>query len=237
MDALKLTPPATEYIDISSFEIYDSSGAKDDTLVWLLEVEELPELGEPAESCESGDLEAVCGPETTALACAIGEQPDFPEFPVQQFESADEQLLPPDAPEGGDSSGISLTSSPLTYRASTPVVQTRWMFRVMALVGILLIGSTLPLILEHVQSTQKSSATFASSARNQSAKGTMNDTVRVLTVMAGREETIKSISLRYVGHFDQDLFEEIHSLNPDLKDPDHLQDGQLIKLPLRRRIQ
>jgi hypothetical protein len=40
-------------------------------------------------------------------------------------------------------------------------------------------------------------------------------------------------SIRYVGHFDDVLLEEIRNLNPDLKDPDHLEDGQLIRIPLR----
>lgn len=57
--------------------------------------------------------------------------------------------------------------------------------------------------------------------------------MRVLTVMAGRQETVKDISIRFVGHFDDDLFEEIRKLNPELKDPDHLEDGQLIQIPLR----
>jgi hypothetical protein len=42
--------------------------------------------------------------------------------------------------------------------------------------------------------------------------------------------------MSYVGHFDEDLFEEIRQLNPDLKDPDHLEDGQLIRIPLRAAI-
>lgn len=51
--------------------------------------------------------------------------------------------------------------------------------------------------------------------------------MRVLIVMARREEAIKGILLRCVGHFDDDLFEVIGRLNPDLKDLDHLEDGQL----------
>jgi hypothetical protein len=49
----------------------------------------------------------------------------------------------------------------------------------------------------------------------------------------GWQETVKGISVRYAGHFDDDLFEEIRKLNPDLKDPDHLEDGQLIRIPLQ----
>jgi hypothetical protein len=61
----------------------------------------------------------------------------------------------------------------------------------------------------------------------------MSRPVRVLTVMAGRQETVKDLSVRYAGHFDEDLFEEIRKLNSDLKDPDHLEDGQLIRIPLQ----
>ena len=54
----------------------------------------------------------------------------------------------------------------------------------------------------------------------------------MLTVVAGPQQTLKDLSLRYVGHFDGDLSEKIRSLNPDLKDPDHLEAGQLIRIPL-----
>jgi hypothetical protein len=55
---------------------------------------------------------------------------------------------------------------------------------------------------------------------------------QVLTVAASARQTIKDLSLRYVGHFDSALSEQIRGLNPDLKDPDHLQAGQLVRLPL-----
>jgi hypothetical protein len=55
---------------------------------------------------------------------------------------------------------------------------------------------------------------------------------QVLTVVAGPQQTIKDLSLRYVGYFDSDLSNKICSLNPDLKDPDRLEAGQLIRIPL-----
>jgi len=55
---------------------------------------------------------------------------------------------------------------------------------------------------------------------------------QVLTVVARPEQTIKEISLLYVGHFDSRLLENICALNPELKDPDHIEPGQLIRLPL-----
>ena len=54
----------------------------------------------------------------------------------------------------------------------------------------------------------------------------------MITVVAGPQQTLNDLSLRYVGHFDSDLSKEIRSLNPDLKDPDHLEAGQLIRIPL-----
>jgi hypothetical protein len=55
---------------------------------------------------------------------------------------------------------------------------------------------------------------------------------QVLTVMAAPQQTLKDLSLRYVGHFDSDLSQKILRLNPDLKDPDHLEAGQLVRIPL-----
>jgi hypothetical protein len=55
---------------------------------------------------------------------------------------------------------------------------------------------------------------------------------QVMTVMAGPQQTLKELSLRYLGHFDSDLSKKICDLNPDLKDPDHLEAGQLIRIPL-----
>jgi type II secretory pathway predicted ATPase ExeA len=54
----------------------------------------------------------------------------------------------------------------------------------------------------------------------------------ILTVAASADQSIRDLTLRYVGHFDTDLSKQILALNPDLKDPDHLQAGQLIRIPL-----
>jgi general secretion pathway protein A len=55
---------------------------------------------------------------------------------------------------------------------------------------------------------------------------------QVLTVAAGPQQTLRDLSLRYVGHFDSELANKIRILNPDMKDPDHLEAGQLIRIPL-----
>ena len=55
---------------------------------------------------------------------------------------------------------------------------------------------------------------------------------QVVTVAVEPNETLQMICLLYVGHFDAQLLEQIRSLNPEMKDPEHLGAGQLIRIPL-----
>jgi hypothetical protein len=102
---------------------------------------------------------------------------------------------------------------------------TRIFFRVAAVVAILLIGTALPSIIERVHPARVKASPALESTKNAN--------VRILTVMAGRDETVKDISVRYVGHFDEQLTQEIRKLNPGLNDLDHLENGQLVRIPLR----
>jgi hypothetical protein len=107
---------------------------------------------------------------------------------------------------------------------------TRRFLRVAAVVTILLIGSTLPSIIERLHPARvKASPALGT----QVSAATKNANVRILTVMAGREETIKDLTVRYSGHFDGQLLQEIRNLNPGLNDLNRLEDGQLIRIPLR----
>ncbi len=54
-----------------------------------------------------------------------------------------------------------------------------------------------------------------------------------LTVVAGPDQSLREISLRYLGSFDRELFEQISALNPGLKDPNHVEPGRILLLPLR----
>jgi len=55
---------------------------------------------------------------------------------------------------------------------------------------------------------------------------------QVLTVVVDPGQTLKEISLRYLGRFDEKLQDDICALNPGLRDPNQLEGGQLILLPL-----
>jgi len=56
--------------------------------------------------------------------------------------------------------------------------------------------------------------------------------LQFLIVAAGPQETLREISLRYLGRFDQKLFEQICALNPELRNPYHIGAGRFIRLPL-----
>jgi type II secretory pathway predicted ATPase ExeA len=67
---------------------------------------------------------------------------------------------------------------------------------------------------------------------NYSADPQESGSVQVITVAAMPQQTLRAISLVYIGRFDDDIFKQICALNPELKDPNHLEAGQLIRLPL-----
>jgi hypothetical protein len=133
-----------------------------------------------------------------------------------------------------DSPVFAHTSASLSIRLSDGLhLQSnpkRTFFRLAAVVAVLLIGSALPSIIERLHPARVKASPALES---QASAVTKNAKARILTVMAGRDETVKDISVRYVGHFDDQLLQEIRNLNPSLNDPDHLGDGQLIQIPLR----
>lgn len=147
-------------------------------------------------------------------------------------------------------SKVDQTKSQFTYNVDTQVSLPRWPLRTAVLAGIFLLGaSLLPAILGDSAPKQKRASVILDdssnphvsvSPANRSETTTMSydaepqDTAtgQVLTVMAGPQKTLKELSLRYLGHFDSDLSKQICSLNPELKDPDHLEAGQLIRIPL-----
>jgi hypothetical protein len=230
--------PATKQIDLLAYEIYHELSYQEDTLIWLSPEEEQPTLNQRAEFLKnlSVDTQDICGLQPIALDCPPGQPLHILPAPEPHCcSNTDIRLHLPNTSEGEGSLRISITSSSLTYKSLAQFNATRWLFRVAALVSILLIGSVLPSILEHMRPmpVRASAAVGGPSTATQSAGRPRSRAVRVLTIMAGRDETVKEISLRYVGHFDDDLFEEICKLNPELKDPDHLEDGQLIRIPLR----
>lgn len=227
--------PSGDNLKSFNWEIYDESRHPDDGLIWLSSDEEAPTLAQPVKSFKSVPFApwVVCVPELMTSDCSAEEPCVIPDSTRNPSSDTDARLVPPNSSDGGSSTGILFGSLLANYKTSTPFNLTRRLFRVAALVSVLLIGSVLPSILGHLRPTRvkASPAVGGPSIATQSAG--MSRPVRVLTVMAGRQETIKDISIRFVGRFDEDLFEEIRKLNPDLKDPDHLDDGQLIRIPLR----
>ena len=137
---------------------------------------------------------------------------------------------------------------PLTYGAPKKLHLPRWDFRAVALAGVLFLCIMLiPAILKFTtpgQARAESPAkqntgtvvaplsTRAEHSTNYSADPEQVGPGQVITVAAMPQQTLKDISLLYIGRFDSELQSEISALNPGLADPDHLTPGQLIRLPL-----
>jgi hypothetical protein len=236
--------PKKEQIGLLTYEIYEKSACRDDddTLIWLCPEEESTNPDGQVETNEylSLDHQYKCGPEPMLYDLPVQPVGITPDTTYLDCSKTDVQCLSPKIPEHDRSSaGIAdiETTSLLTYQPIEQFKLCRWIFRVSAFACMLLIGNLFPAILEQaLPSRAKASAPIdGGSARTYRADRQGGTRVRVLTVMASRTETIKDISIRYIGDFDQDLLDEIRSLNPTLKDPDHLEDGQLIRIPLRPR--
>jgi hypothetical protein len=229
--------PSEDHIELSGCEIYDESRYQDHELIWLSSDEEAPTVAQTAESLETTFLNPwdVCASEAMASVSAAEVLCIIPDFARHPSSNTDLTLLPSGGSNGYSSAGILFGSILPTYKPFAEFNLARRFFRVAALVSVLLIGSVLPSIVGHLRPTwvKTSAAVAGSSTATQSAGRPLSRPVRVLTVMAGRQETVKDLSVRYAGRFDEDLFEEIRTFNPDLKDPDHLEDGQLIRIPLQ----
>jgi hypothetical protein len=229
--------PSKDHIKLFNWEIYDEARHPDDGLIWLSSDEEVPTLAQAAESFGARSLDplAISAPETMALVCPAEDPPVVPDSSRHPSGSTGLSLFPPNNSASDRSAGILFASLLPSHKTFTQFSLTRRLFRVAALVSVLLIGSVLPSILGRLRPTpvKASPAVAGPSTATQSAGRPLSPHLRVLTVMAGQQETVRDISIRYVGHFDDDLFEEIRRLNPDLKDPNHLEDGQLIRIPLR----
>jgi type II secretory pathway predicted ATPase ExeA len=130
----------------------------------------------------------------------------------------------------------------LTYTPSTQFNLGRWAFAVV-LIGIILLGGLSlfrfhPRSGEPRQGSPNSSAPLSPTNSSEIMPGTYaaepEDTGsgQVLTVIARPKQTLEEIGLLYAGHFDSGLLNEICALNPELKDLNHLEAGQLIRVPL-----
>lgn len=136
-------------------------------------------------------------------------------------------------------------ASQLTYTPGTQFNLAHWAFTG-ALISVLLLGG-LFLFRSYVRSAEphqdspNSSAPIRPTNSSQIIPGTYAadpvDTAsgQMLTVVARPQQTLKEIGLLYAGHFDSQLFKDICAINPELKDPNHIEAGQLIRIPLPPR--
>jgi len=165
------------------------------------------------------------------------------------LEAAAAAVAGPGAHSGESSQiGKPATGLPLTYEARKKFRLPRADFRAVALACVLfLCMMMIPAVLKFTtpgQARAEASAkhngaavaapasTRAELPANYSADPQQVGPGQVITVAAMPQQTLKDISLLYIGRFDSELRSEISTLNPGLTDPDHLAPGQLIRLPL-----
>lgn len=220
--------------DSFTFGVYDESVFRDEQLLWLVADEDpaLPE--EPVQGSGSliPDAHEVFEPEVSVQQAEKPVQ-EISSSPDWKYQNTNTQLF-----ASGDSVDCApgvIGSSPLTDKLFAPSSPMRALLRVAAVVGILLVGTALPSILERVQPgrVKASPGSKAPTGKNQSASDAKSGHVRVLTVMVGHDDSIKGIGVRYAGHADEQMIQEIRKLNPDVKDFDHLEDGQIVRVPIR----
>jgi general secretion pathway protein A len=58
---------------------------------------------------------------------------------------------------------------------------------------------------------------------------------RIFTVTAGKQDTLRHLSLQYLGKFDAATLAAIVALNPEITDPDHIEAGQRLRFPISIR--
>ncbi|HEV2521194.1 MAG TPA: AAA family ATPase [Candidatus Acidoferrales bacterium] len=141
------------------------------------------------------------------------------------------------------------SESLLTYNQGKQPGRSKWSLRIAGGAGIVLCAISVLAILNYsAPKLDNAPAASQTSFRADAKQNTPDDPTsarenydaapqdteagQVLTVIAGPGQTMKDLSLRYAGRFDDDLSNEILRLNPDLKDLEHLEAGQLIRIPL-----
>lgn len=189
-------------------------------------------VSEPRAVAESAPAPAAAAP-TASAAAAAGAAASGPRS----------ASIPAPNNNGGPTKGY------LTYDADKKIALLKWPARSAILVAVLLSGTLLLAILGRSESKQAMAAAIfhrpshalgapARSGQSEAAVASYDaapqdtENGQVLTVVAGDGQTLRDLSLRYLGHFDDELSKKICSLNPDLKDPDHLEAGQFIRIPL-----
>lgn len=141
----------------------------------------------------------------------------------------------------------------LTYEPPERPRMRRWPFRAWVLTGILaLAGISLTAFVLRLtegdparsaaaqaetsvataSSVNGAATSSAQQSSSYSADPQETGSLQVITVAVKPDQTLRDLAVLYAGRYDNNLLQQILALNPELKDPDHLEAGQLIRLPL-----
>lgn len=105
--------------------------------------------------------------------------------------------------------------------------------RTISIVSILLFAGTLLVISSHAVRMGRAAVpgnALVGTTHHADPEDTPD--AQVLTVLIKPDQTLKELSLLYVGHYDSDMFAQIRALNPELQGQNRIEAGQLLRLPL-----
>jgi nucleoid-associated protein YgaU len=105
-----------------------------------------------------------------------------------------------------------------------------WRWHVVALAGVLLLAGISAITLNHAPQNQSAATSSRDAAYGADPEDAGN--AQVITVLVRPNQTLEQLSVLYVGHFDAEVFKEIRALNAGLNDPNHIEPGQFLRLPL-----
>jgi type II secretory pathway predicted ATPase ExeA len=151
-------------------------------------------------------FEVVVGPNQTLRDIAVQYLGGFDLERLHQIQTLNPKLVDPNHVEAGEKIWLPAPSSTPGLKDTTPVVNA-----------------------ENV-----TAASLYSQAASTHFKPTVADSAAKpvpFEVTVGSNKTLRDISIQYLGEFDLGRLHQILALNPELADPDHIQEGQKIWLP------
>jgi type II secretory pathway predicted ATPase ExeA len=206
--------------------------------------EPVPEISKP--HVEVPVLAAIPEPPPAPVATRVSPSVPGP-VPAPSLSAKSETISKPSqAPVTVPPEKVRLPDGYISYEGSRKLNLKRWQIRSVIVTAILLSAILALAILGRSQSNRGISPNVFDSTKGATGYPLPSDngsfrydaapletnTGEILTVAANADQSIRDLALRYVGHFDDNLSKQILALNPGLKDPGHLQAGQLIRIPL-----
>jgi hypothetical protein len=208
-----------------------------------LVLEELQRVAESAvASAVDSDLNAAIGQAAKTIeTLSQARQPHEKQLERRREHRAVAPALASSGREGAGARGMPLKFRTAASRKSTAgkialrlghLLQP-WRWHAVTLAGVILLLGIFAIIMNHAPRSESA----AQAARPSGTTAYYADPedageAQVITVLVRPNQTLQQLSELYVGRFDADIYKQILTLNAGLNDPDHIEAGQFLRLPL-----